>query len=164
MCSLDGSPLATCTSPAAYQGLANGPHTFSVHATTPGINIDPSGAARSWTVKTALPSVKITPPTTSTGAAKFVFSQAVMGVTGSNVVLRLKGATSNLRATLTCLNSAGGSVSCQQGPVTKVRLKPSSPLIAGAYYSLIVNPAGAAPVTSLAGLACPLTTRVFQAT
>jgi hypothetical protein len=49
-CQVDGSAFSTCTSSAAYSGLAAGAHTFAVHAIDPAGN---TGAAASyaWTVK-----------------------------------------------------------------------------------------------------------------
>jgi polysaccharide biosynthesis protein PslG len=49
-CSLDGGAAQPCASPQAYTGLADGAHTFSVTATDPHGNADPSPAARSWSV------------------------------------------------------------------------------------------------------------------
>jgi hypothetical protein len=49
-CSLDGGAAQPCVSPQAYTGLADGPHTFSVTATDPHRNADPSPATRSWSV------------------------------------------------------------------------------------------------------------------
>ena len=60
-CSLDGAPATACVSPVTYTGLANGGHTFTVAATDPAGNTDPSPAAASWTVDTNVPDT--TPPT-----------------------------------------------------------------------------------------------------
>ncbi len=49
-CSLDGAPWSSCTSPATYSGLATGQHTFQVRATDRAGNVDPSPAARTWTI------------------------------------------------------------------------------------------------------------------
>lgn len=48
-CKLDGAAYATCTSPQAYSGLADGSHTFYV------VSLDPAGntsvaASETWTV------------------------------------------------------------------------------------------------------------------
>ncbi|KRT63998.1 MAG: OmpA domain-containing protein [Chloroflexi bacterium CSP1-4] len=51
-CSLDGAPTSACTSPKTYTGLANGDHSFTVVATDPAGNQDPSAASWSWTVDT----------------------------------------------------------------------------------------------------------------
>ena len=54
-CKLDSGSFAACSSPKAYSGLGEGAHTFSVRATDPSGNVDPSPAAQSWTVEAASP-------------------------------------------------------------------------------------------------------------
>jgi hypothetical protein len=73
-CSLDSKSHSSCSSPASYTSLANGPHTFRVYATIAGL----SGhvAAVTWTVASAgggsgtpggtLPSAGGSPPATGT--------------------------------------------------------------------------------------------------
>ncbi len=48
-CSLDGAAAAACTSPVTYSGLADGAHTFEVHASQSGIR-DATGASHSWRI------------------------------------------------------------------------------------------------------------------
>jgi parallel beta-helix repeat protein len=60
-CALDGAPLAPCTSPATYTGLAGGEHTFAVQArNTLGV-LEAAPAEFTWTVTLPLPS----PPETT---------------------------------------------------------------------------------------------------
>jgi streptogramin lyase len=47
-CSLDDATFAACTSPAAFAGLATGPHTFAVRAVN-GVGIEPNPPSRSFT-------------------------------------------------------------------------------------------------------------------
>jgi glycosidase len=51
-CKLDSAALAACDSPASYGGLADGSHTFTVQATDPAGNADPTPASFTWTVDT----------------------------------------------------------------------------------------------------------------
>jgi hypothetical protein len=57
-CRLDAGAWASCTSPRSYSNLANGSHTFSVRATDPAGNVDPTPATRGWIVNVVAP-----PPT-----------------------------------------------------------------------------------------------------
>ncbi len=63
-CTLDGGAPQPCQSPVTYTGLAQGSHTFTVAAGTPG-HVDPTPAHRTWDVDTMAPSV----PTGVTAAA-----------------------------------------------------------------------------------------------
>jgi parallel beta-helix repeat protein len=49
-CRLDAGAFEPCTSPRAYQGLSEGPHTFAVRATDARGNQDQSPATFSWTI------------------------------------------------------------------------------------------------------------------
>ncbi len=60
LCTLDGATPAACASPQVYAGLADGPHTFGVHAIDLAGNADPSPSTWAWTVDT-------TPPLVPTG-------------------------------------------------------------------------------------------------
>src|SRR3954447_8783789 len=72
-CSLDGAAAAGCTSPQAYSGLADGPHTFSVAAADATGNTDATPATFAWTVDTVVPDTAFgaTPPDPTNGAASF---------------------------------------------------------------------------------------------
>jgi hypothetical protein len=52
-CKVDSGSYAACSSPNTTAYLADGPHTFSVLATAPAGNPDPTPATRSFTVRTA---------------------------------------------------------------------------------------------------------------
>ncbi|MFN8150255.1 MAG: beta-propeller fold lactonase family protein [Solirubrobacterales bacterium] len=76
-CSLDGGAFATCASPHALSGLADGSHTFAVRATDPTGNVDATPASRSFTVDTSVPPV---PDTKLDGSATAVKKQKVKKV------------------------------------------------------------------------------------
>ena len=81
-CSLDGASFTPCMSPAIYNGLADGSHSFQVRATDPAGNPDPTPAVFSWTVDTIVPDTTInsTPPLLSNNrAASFSFSSNEAG-------------------------------------------------------------------------------------
>jgi hypothetical protein len=68
-CALDGGPLAPCTSPATYTGLAVGSHTFWVYAVDQGGLWALEPASYTWTVQapaTATPTVTALPTQTPT--------------------------------------------------------------------------------------------------
>jgi hypothetical protein len=61
-CSLDGAPWATCVSPQQYTSLADGTHTFQVHAVNGAGEPDATPAEASWTVDTTPPAVTLASP------------------------------------------------------------------------------------------------------
>jgi hypothetical protein len=76
-CRLDRAMWAACSSPKAYSGLADGPHTFEVRARDLTGNPDRSPAARTWTVDTRPPDTTITSGPSgevSSTSSEFAFS------------------------------------------------------------------------------------------
>jgi hypothetical protein len=74
-CSLDGSTYSSCTSPASYDSLADGSHTFAVEAAD-GSGQRGDAASYDWTVDTVAPTARLvsTPPVSATsGYASFGF-------------------------------------------------------------------------------------------
>src|SRR3954468_17976979 len=82
-CRLDEGPLQTCTSPFAYDALADGAHRFTVLAQDAAGNTSVA-AAHGWTVDTqapVAPSIVAAPaPLTAAAAARFELSAAEAGV------------------------------------------------------------------------------------
>lgn len=75
-CNLDALFAAPCTNPAAYQGLADGVHVFSVFAVAPNGVPDLTPAVHTWRVDTVAPvaSVVTSPPPVLAGTvASFGF-------------------------------------------------------------------------------------------
>jgi hypothetical protein len=89
-CSLDGGAFGSCTSPKAYSGVTPGAHTFQVRATDPAGNVDPTPAARTWTVDLTPPETSVSGPASPTNqtSATFAFSSTE---TGSTFECRLDG-------------------------------------------------------------------------
>ncbi|MFL5829570.1 MAG: hypothetical protein ACJ76X_06595 [Solirubrobacteraceae bacterium] len=65
-CKLDSGAFSACTSPAAYSGLSNGTHTFTVHATR-GSSTGPD-ATYTWQVDATAPTQSLTLGAGATGA------------------------------------------------------------------------------------------------
>ena len=83
-CRLDGAAFAACTSPTAYSGLADGAHSFEVRAIDAAGNLDPTPAARTWTVDVNAPETSITaspPAVTNATGASFSFTSSEEGST-----------------------------------------------------------------------------------
>jgi hypothetical protein len=81
-CSLDAGPWASCASPKAYTGLADGDHSFGVRATDGAGNTDLTPASRSFTVDTSAPDTTITAGpsgTINTSSAIVSFSSSEVG-------------------------------------------------------------------------------------
>ena len=75
-CKLDSGEFATCASPVAYTGQADGSHTFSVQATDAAGNTS-SSTSYGWTIDTVAPTLTLgtKPPSSSSDATPtFAFS------------------------------------------------------------------------------------------
>jgi Right handed beta helix region len=88
-CELDGGAWGACTSPKFYAGLSTGSHQFSARAKDAAQNVDPSPAARSWTVEDMsepAPPLDTTPPQTSIvqgPATRTIVTSASFGLSSS---------------------------------------------------------------------------------
>ncbi len=81
-CRLDAASFAPCVSPAAYTGLAEGPHTFRVRATDPSHNTDGSPAGYTWEIDVTPPQTTIlSSPASQTNdpTASFAFASSEPG-------------------------------------------------------------------------------------
>ncbi len=93
-CALDGAAFAACSSPKTYSGLALGSHTFEVRARDLVGNLDPTPAARSWSIEadTAAPETTTLPPSPSRRASRAPPSAAA-STTGASPRVRVRGPT-----------------------------------------------------------------------
>jgi hypothetical protein len=83
-CSLDGAAPATCASPMSYDGLTDGPHTFTVTATP--VAGDPGSATWSWDADTSAPRIDgFTPGSAPVGASVDVQGSCLGGATSVRV-------------------------------------------------------------------------------
>ncbi len=92
-CRLDGSAFAVCASPADYNNLAEGHHTFEVEAIDPAGNADATPASYSWAVDMTAPVTSITggpAALTNNNSASFSFSS---NEAGSSFQCRLDSGT-----------------------------------------------------------------------
>jgi large repetitive protein len=91
LCSLDGAPFTTCTTPVSYSGLGEGSHSFQVEAKDKAGNVS-APASDSWTVDLtppAAPSITAFPPAqTLSTSATFSFT----GEAGATFLCSLDGA------------------------------------------------------------------------
>jgi hypothetical protein len=114
-CSLDGATPTSCTSPQSYSGLGSGAHTFSVQATDPAGNAEPTPATTSWTVFAGDPVVTLASPsagsyTNKTGPAFSGTAQTAAG--DSNVTVAIyagAGATGSPIQSLSATVQPNGS-------------------------------------------------------
>ncbi len=125
-CRLDSGTSGACVSPSNYSGLSPGAHTFTVRATDPAGNADPTPAVWNWTVLDA-PSMASDLSATP-GATMLVDSSPPLLRT---VVKRRK---SRVVVEVTCLNeactaTAGGRI-VVPGAARAYKLRPASAQIA----------------------------------
>jgi hypothetical protein len=159
-CSLDAAAYAPCISPATYTGLGNGLHSFSVRATDPAGNPDPTPATASWTVSipasapvnSVLPSISgatsqgsmlvADPGTWTNSPTGFLYQWRRCNATGASCV-DIASATgtgylttatdvgSTLRVNVTASN-AGGSATATSNATPKIVAATADPVIAAA--------------------------------
>jgi Big-like domain-containing protein len=92
-CSRDGAAFTACSSPKTYSALADGSHTFQVHAIDNASNTDPTPASYAWTIDTTPPVTSIGPttPPANTPSSSATFDLA-SNEPGSTFECRLDGA------------------------------------------------------------------------
>ena len=157
-CTLDGVS-ASCTSPVALTGLGQGTHTY--RATESDLAGNTAAASISWTVDTTAPVVTVTGSSTLSGPVRLAMNEAVTGLTTSSVLLRPVGGAA-IATTLACADAAKVAVGCDATNIRSATLTPATPLVPGQHYEVVVNPAGAATVTDVAGNPAATRTTAFR--
>jgi hypothetical protein len=157
-CTLDGA-AASCTSPMALTGLSQGTHTFG--ATESDLAGNTAATSISWTVDTTPPVVTVTGSTTLSGPVRLAMNEAVTGLTTASVLLRPVGGAM-ISSTLACADAAKVAVGCDATNIRSATLTPMTPLVPGQHYEVVVNPAGAATLTDIAGNPAATKTTAFR--
>ncbi|WP_408890221.1 Ig-like domain-containing protein [Myxococcus faecalis] len=78
-CSVDGATYVACTSPALFEGFAEGEHTLTVRAVDAAGNVDPTPAEYTWTVDLTPPAA----PLIASPAQGAVLDDGVVTLTGT---------------------------------------------------------------------------------
>jgi hypothetical protein len=157
-CTLDGA-AASCTSPVALTGLGQGTHTY--RATESDLAGNTASTSISWTVDTTPPVVTVTGSATLSGPVRLATNEAVTGLSTSSVLLRPVGGAV-IPTTLLCADAAKVTVGCEATNIRSATLTPATPLVPGQHYEVVVNPAGAATVTDVAGNPAATKTTTFR--
>ena len=127
-CMLDSGPWGVCFSPTHYSALAVGPHTFSVRATDPAGNVDPSASTWNWTV--------LASPSIASGLSVAPGLKSPADSTAPVVRVLAKPRRGRIFVEVTCRNepctaTAGGRVLVAGAPRTRsFKLRPASARIA----------------------------------
>ncbi len=116
-CSINGGLPVACTSPYGFTGLALGQHVFTVRATDPNGNVDPTPASVSW-------SIELPPDTTPPETA--IESGPASSTPSTSASFTLTA--SELGATFECALDSGVFVACPANP-TLSDLTPGSHLM-----------------------------------
>ena len=127
-CRIDSEPFADCTSPKAFTGLSDGPHTAEFRAEDEAGNQDPSPATRSFTVDTTVYQAKISkvsikgPKKVKKGKkATYKVRVANSGnIDATGVKLQVKGKGVKARKSV-------GKITAGKSKTVKVKVKPKKP-------------------------------------
>ena len=127
-CRIDSEPFADCTSPKAFTGLSDGPHTLEVRATDSVGNTDPTPATRSFTVDTIvsrakISKVKVSGPNKVKKGKKATYKVKVTNsgdATATGVRLKVKGRGVSF-------NTSVGKIGPKKTRTVNVKLKPKKP-------------------------------------
>lgn len=171
-CSVDGGAFVACSSPwTPPADLSNGTHTLVV-ASADAAGNQTAAAPVSFTVQqspvtqsggaadTTAPVVdSLAAPKTLTAPAVLSFSEPVLGLTNAAVRLTVAGASGAVGTSVACLSNASAVVACA-GQFQKLRLTPTSSLVAGQRYTITL---ATGATHDLGGNPSAATSRAFRA-
>ena len=103
------------------------------------------------------------PPLLAGSPFSVTFSRPVAGITTSDFTVNEVGSNTGIAATIACADGSGNPVSCATGAVSQATLTPTSPLIAGEYYFVLVNQAAGGVVGDPDGVALPVSQTYVRA-
>jgi hypothetical protein len=156
-CALDGATATACQSGVTLSSLAHGPHSLVV-TSSDGVG-NTAQTTVGWTVDTVAPTATVTTPAALTDPVRVTFSEPV---TAPALALKVTGLPASLGGVLTCRDAADAAVSCATGAVTTASFQPSSRLVPGQRYTVLVAPAGSS-TADLAGNALATVNTAFRA-
>lgn len=102
-CSLDGAARAGCTSPQGYAGLTVASHSFSVWATDPAGNTDPTPATQTWSVTSS-------PPGGGAGIVRESVSQATNTTAATTLRIPKPANVAQGDLLVGCVSLTGGTI------------------------------------------------------
>jgi GH25 family lysozyme M1 (1,4-beta-N-acetylmuramidase) len=158
-----GSSVTLTPVNGTYSAFTGWSGACSGSATTCTVTMSAAKSVTASFIDLRLPRVTISPPTTITGPATATFTEAVKPVTAENFVVTLAGGSTPIPGTIRCWGAGGVAVNCSTGNVLKTTLTPSSALVAGQYYTVLVDPVTAGSnVSDLDGNPVDASTRAFR--
>lgn len=141
VCTLDGTTTDPCSSPFAFSGLADGTHTFSVHAVTPPPKpVDGPAATATWTVDTTKPVLSLPADLSVTATA---------GAASMTVTYTATASDDGKPLTPTCAPASGSSFPLGITTVTCTATDAAGNAASGTFVVTVVG--GSPPSVTITG-------------
>ncbi len=168
-CALDTVIVSLdCPASITLPSLTDGTHTFAVQAFNQA-GIGSAVVSYTWTVDTLPPTASLGALASLTSPVVVAFSKPVDHVSSSTVLLDVvppSGAPVAVSARMSCTPASGTAGPCQATDFyTSVSLQPTSALISGQHYEVMLDPSGATPeIADQAGNVLASATLAFRGT